>query len=131
MSDEIHHVNPNCKDATRCFPHGEDGPVKHRPPPRWVETSPYRMQLLEQYDSAQDARLIQENAYGNVVQWDEANQKDIPIICGHGGSMWLCMGCALIISGKRKGRIIDDYSNVLPGPWCAMLKPRPRYEFDD
>ena len=36
----------------------------------------------------------EENAYGTVVIWDEANQKDVPVICMHGGSMWLCPSCA-------------------------------------
>ena len=34
------------------------------------------------------------NAYGTIVMWDEANEKDIPVICEHGGSMWLCQRCA-------------------------------------
>ncbi len=34
-----------------------------------------------------------ENAYGRVMSWDKANQKLIPVICGHGGSMWLCEKC--------------------------------------
>jgi hypothetical protein len=25
--DKVHHVNPNCKDATKCEPHGEVGEV--------------------------------------------------------------------------------------------------------
>lgn len=34
------------------------------------------------------------NAYGTVMSWDEASEKWLPIMCGHGGSMWLCPGCA-------------------------------------
>mgnify|MGYP003395560354 CR=1 FL=1 len=29
----ITHVNPNCKDPTRCKPHGETGPVQYTDPP--------------------------------------------------------------------------------------------------
>ena len=34
------------------------------------------------------------NAYGTVVCYDETNKKNIPVICGHGGSGWLCPECA-------------------------------------
>jgi len=55
--------------------------------PRKVESSYYRSMLpLESIDEG--------NAYGTIVMWDEANEKDIPVICEHGGSMWLCQRCA-------------------------------------
>lgn len=30
MKDELAHVNPNCKSALYCKPHGESGPVEHK-----------------------------------------------------------------------------------------------------
>ena len=33
------------------------------------------------------------NMYDKLLSWDEPNKKYIPIICGHGGSMWLCFRC--------------------------------------
>lgn len=36
-----------------------------------------------------------QNFYGRVVRKEEgAILGYIPVICGHGGSMWLCAGCA-------------------------------------
>lgn len=37
----------------------------------------------------------QDNYYGRlVVQTDNAIAGYMPVICGHGGSMWLCASCA-------------------------------------
>jgi hypothetical protein len=38
------------------------------------------------------------NFYGRVVKVDpESITGYIPVICGHGGSMWLCASCAQVI----------------------------------
>ena len=38
------------------------------------------------------------NYYGRLVLKDEnAIEGYMPVICGHGGSMWLCAGCAQLI----------------------------------
>lgn len=39
------------------------------------------------------------NMYGRILSWSEANKKYIPIICGHGGSMWLCFKCGTEMVG--------------------------------
>ena len=39
------------------------------------------------------AEEVEDNAYGEIMCWDEPNKKYMPVICGHGGSMWLCRGC--------------------------------------
>jgi len=63
----------------------------------WLEDSEYRHRLYaeahpERYNEAAD--YFERNAYGLVVSWDESSKKFIPVICGHGGSMWLCRECA-------------------------------------
>ena len=37
-------------------------------------------------------KAAQENAWGEIVAVDE-NGKEYPVMCGHGGSMWLCRKC--------------------------------------
>jgi len=41
------------------------------------------------------------NAYGTVLHQDD-NGKTYPIICGHGGSMWLCPECADALLKEKK-----------------------------
>ena len=36
--------------------------------------------------------LAQDNAYGEIVFVQE-DGTELPVICGHGGSMWLCRKC--------------------------------------
>ena len=38
-------------------------------------------------------RLAEENAYGEVVEECKHTGRILPVICGHGGSMWLCRSC--------------------------------------
>lgn len=52
-----------------------------------VKDSEYRREVPE--DS-----IAAGNAFGTVVCWDEASGKNIPVICMHGGSGWLCPECA-------------------------------------
>ena len=47
----------------------------------------YRDQLRRQY-AATGQSIDPENAYGTVLS------NGVAVICGHGGSMWLCRGCA-------------------------------------
>ena len=56
-----------------------------------VRDSEYRQDLIG--EGAQSS-IRQGNQYGLIVQYDEANEKHIPVVCGHGGSMWLCPECA-------------------------------------
>ena len=37
--------------------------------------------------------LSARNAYGELFWADENSPEGIPVICGHGGSMWLCREC--------------------------------------
>ncbi len=37
--------------------------------------------------------LALRNAYGEILHRDEKTGKECPVICGHGGSMWLCRAC--------------------------------------
>ena len=44
--------------------------------------------------------LATENAYGEIMaQYDDGNE--FPVICMHGGSMWLCRGCKIKILGEQ------------------------------
>jgi hypothetical protein len=52
-----------------------------------VKDSEYRRQI----------RNPNENAYGTVVSYDPVQEKFLPVICMHGGSMWLCLDCAVAI----------------------------------
>lgn len=52
-----------------------------------VETSEYMV------DETYRSHAEKGNMYGKVLWWDEHNDKYIPIICGCGGSMWLCPEC--------------------------------------
>jgi hypothetical protein len=38
--------------------------------------------------------LAYNNAYGLVGSYCPDCERTLPVICGHGGSMWLCRGCA-------------------------------------
>ncbi len=38
-------------------------------------------------------QLAERNAFGEVVDVNEKTGEILPIICGHGGSMWLCRRC--------------------------------------
>lgn len=60
---------------------------------------PYGRDYIEQL-SAEDAKyginskgmLARNNAYGELVAVSE-DGRELPYICGHGGSMWLCRSC--------------------------------------
>ena len=54
----------------------------------------YRDQLRQQY-SASGQQIDPENAYGTVLL------DGVAVICGHGGSMWLCRKCAESIVENR------------------------------
>ena len=69
-----------------------------------VRNSEYREELVRGEGARESA--VRGNAYGTVVQYNEANLKNIPVICGHGGSMWLCPECA--------ERIVQESREVLP-----------------
>ena len=47
--------------------------------------------------------LAQENAYGEIMSVEEGKPA-VPVICGHGGSMWLCREC--------KDRILNQQNAV-------------------
>lgn len=44
--------------------------------------------------------LAEDNAFGEIVDVDKETGKICAVICGHGGSMWLCRAC--------KNRILKD-----------------------
>lgn len=52
-----------------------------------------RKQLYKE-TKGESAEYYMRNAYGEIMSWNEANQKFIPVICMHGGSSWLCRECA-------------------------------------
>lgn len=37
--------------------------------------------------------LAERNAFGEIVDVCEHSGRIYPVICGHGGSMWLCRSC--------------------------------------
>lgn len=40
--------------------------------------------------------LARDNAYGEILSVED-DGREIPVICGHGGSMWLCRQCKIAI----------------------------------
>lgn len=61
-----------------------------------VNNSEYRTQETE------ESYQRDGNMYGKVLSWDKPSKKYIPIICGCGGSMWLCKKCADKIINELK-----------------------------
>ena len=67
---------------------------------RRVATSPFHQRVQREYASDRQHDIndwryhLDTNAYGLIVVWEEASQRDLPVICGHGGSRWLCQACA-------------------------------------
>lgn len=86
---------------------------------KWVDTSQQRELLLKSYkpcwptlkwyekilcillsnkddiierDMRNNSQSSQ-NVYGNILVYDDDSKTWIPVICGHGGSMWLCREC--------------------------------------
>ena len=52
-------------------------------------TNSYHRNLLAQQYAAGGEKIDPRNAFGTVV-----DEKGTPVICEHGGSMWLCAECA-------------------------------------
>lgn len=61
--------------------------------------------------------LASENAYGEIMaEYDDGSK--VPVICGHGGSMWLCRQCkehALGRAEKTAERPLMPYLQGLNG----------------
>lgn len=71
-----------------------------------VGTSPAREAMLKQVHNENDRAR---NVFGLVL-----DENDLPVICGHGGSGLLCVGCGeVLLSGKSIPRLQfkkpDDY----------------------
>ena len=47
-------------------------------------------------------RLAEQNAYGEIGSYCPDCERTYPVICGCGGSMWLCRKCADLITTKPK-----------------------------
>lgn len=58
-----------------------------------VRDSPAR-RALRKRNVHQPPQYFADNAYGLVLSEQEDGER-IPVICGHGGSSWLCHGCAV------------------------------------
>lgn len=56
---------------------------------------------------------LDRNAYGEIVDVEEGRE-DYPVICGHGGSMWLCRDC--------KNRILREVT-ALPAARNEIRNP--------
>ncbi len=60
---------------------------------------PYRQEILDISESDRKhqinsmGKLSEQNAYGEIVSQCQDCGKELPIICMHGGSMWLCRPC--------------------------------------
>ena len=76
--------------------------------------------------SAEDARLginsmgklAQENAYGEIVSIEDTGM-ELPVTCGHGGSMWLCRACKNMILSKPEYKCLSTHgaSGYAPGSY--------------
>lgn len=55
----------------------------------------WKKDILQQ--ELEDKRMLSRNAYGLVISKD-----GYPVICGHGGSGWLCNSCADQITKDEK-----------------------------
>ena len=53
------------------------------------------IELIAQGEDCPDDYLDR-NAYGEIVSVEQ-DGSEIPVICGHGGSMWLCRKCKTAI----------------------------------
>lgn len=88
---------------------------------RRFQKNPYRRVLDHENRRYIDNR--RENAYGTVVMKNFSG-KDLPAICGHGGSMWLCLDCAehMIKAGFSLKKPCPFHSG--PGPYsCGCTWP--------
>lgn len=58
----------------------------------------------------------EDNAFGEIVS-DRPGEAPLPIICGHGGSMWLCRTCmARIEKGEHvRPATISEYKRLKAG----------------
>lgn len=59
--------------------------------------------MAERYVTVESSRFSDslslgnpDNYYGRILLEQEDGER-LPVICGHGGSMWLCKECALAI----------------------------------
>jgi hypothetical protein len=43
-----------------------------------------------------------DNCYGLVVSYCPIHGDELPVICGHGGSLWLCKECAINMINTNK-----------------------------
>lgn len=55
----------------------------------WADSSDARTSLL-----SCEGINERDNAYGQLLSTHASSPDGIPVICGHGGSMWLCRSCA-------------------------------------
>ncbi len=85
MITEAEKQRKNCKCKNRYF-------IEHRTSDRdYIEKSS-NSDLKYQINSM--GMLASENAYGEIANYCPDCKKILPVICGHGGSMWLCRKCA-------------------------------------
>ena len=47
----------------------------------------------KKYQINSKGTLAQNNAFGEIISYCPDCELKIPVICGHGGSMWLCRKC--------------------------------------
>lgn len=67
----------------------------------YIDTSPEIIQVATTYQSMLPDNVSKENAYGTLLHKDE-NGQITPVICGCGGSMWLCRICKEGILEQKK-----------------------------
>jgi len=74
-----------------------------------VTDSRFRQNLVTMSDGPEDVARLARNAYGMIVAEERVRPgfdlwRTLPVICGHGGSMWLCPSCAAkaLIDQKMK-----------------------------
>lgn len=74
-----------------------------------VVDSRFREILIRMCDGPEDVARLARNAYGLIVAKERVRPgfdlwRTFPVICGHGGSMWLCPPCAakVLIDQKMK-----------------------------
>jgi len=70
-------------------------------------TNPQYILVADSAYRTWETRENSANWYGRVLSWSEGSGKYIPTICTHGGSMWLCAGCAQAILNAHQDGTAD------------------------
>lgn len=75
------------------------------------ESSPERDRICAESYMNQDGSS-QRNSYGELFWVDDEYPNGIPVICGHGGSAWLCRACKDKSMQEQNEKLSDSASTT-------------------